>query len=77
MDAIEKLRKEVLDANLGIYRGGLVTEHAGNASGIDRKRGLVKRVGGDNAFRRLFHGSAAGEVEARDNLALDALNGEL
>jgi len=41
MDAIEKLRKEVLEANLGIYRGGLVTEHAGNASGIDRKRGLV------------------------------------
>lgn len=41
MDAIEKLRKEVLEANLGTYRGGLVTEHAGNASGIDRKRGLV------------------------------------
>lgn len=41
MDTVEKLRKEVWEANLGIYRGRLVTEHAGNASGIDRKRGVV------------------------------------
>ena len=41
MATLEKLQREVLEANLGIYRGGLVTEHAGNASGIDRKRGLV------------------------------------
>lgn len=41
MDSLEKLRREVWETNLGIYRGGLVTEHAGNASGIDRKRGVV------------------------------------
>ncbi len=36
-----QLRREVWHANLGIWRGGLVTMHSGNASGIDRKRGLV------------------------------------
>jgi L-ribulose-5-phosphate 4-epimerase len=36
-----QLRREVWQANLGIYRAGLVTMHSGNASGIDRKRGLV------------------------------------
>lgn len=41
MDSLEKLRREVWETNLGIHRGGLVTEHAGNASGIDRKRGVV------------------------------------
>lgn len=37
----EKLRREVREANLGIFRAGLVTMHAGNASGVDRKQGLV------------------------------------
>jgi L-ribulose-5-phosphate 4-epimerase len=37
----EKLRREVWEANLGIFRAGLVTMHAGNASGVDRKQGLV------------------------------------
>ena len=41
MKVSEQLRREVWEANLGIYRAGLVTMHAGNASGIDRKRGLV------------------------------------
>jgi len=41
MKVSEKLRREVWEANLGIYRAGLVTMHAGNASGVDRKRGLV------------------------------------
>ncbi len=41
MKVSEKLRREVWEANLGIYRSGLVTMHAGNASGVDRKRGLV------------------------------------
>jgi L-ribulose-5-phosphate 4-epimerase len=41
MPSFEKLRREVWQANLGIYRGGLVTMHSGNASGIDRRRGLV------------------------------------
>ena len=41
MKASEQLRREVWQANLGIYRAGLVTVHAGNASGVDRKRGLV------------------------------------
>jgi L-ribulose-5-phosphate 4-epimerase len=41
MATLEQLRKEVWEANLGIWRGGLVTMHSGNASGIDRRRGLV------------------------------------
>ena len=41
MATVEQLCKEVWEANLGIFRGGLVTMHSGNASGIDRKRGLV------------------------------------
>ncbi|MGE5327139.1 MAG: L-ribulose-5-phosphate 4-epimerase [Deltaproteobacteria bacterium] len=41
MATLEQLRKQVWEANVGIYRGGLVTMHSGNASGIDRKRGLV------------------------------------
>lgn len=38
---LERLRRDVWKANLGIYKARLVTEHAGNASGIDRQRGLV------------------------------------
>ncbi len=38
---VEQLRKEVWEANLGIFRAGLVTMHSGNASGIDRKRGVI------------------------------------
>jgi L-ribulose-5-phosphate 4-epimerase len=38
---LQQLRREVWEANQGIYRGGLVTMHSGNASGIDRQRGLV------------------------------------
>lgn len=41
MPTLEQLRREVWGANLGIWRGGLVTMHSGNASGIDRERGLV------------------------------------
>ncbi|HLY60371.1 MAG TPA: L-ribulose-5-phosphate 4-epimerase [Terriglobia bacterium] len=41
MPSFEKLRREVWEANLGIYRAGLVTMHSGNASGIDRERGWV------------------------------------
>ncbi len=41
MPSLEKLRREVWKANVEIFRAGLVTMHAGNASGIDRKRGLV------------------------------------
>ena len=41
MPPLEQLRREVYAANLGIWRGGLVTMHSGNASGIDRKRGVV------------------------------------
>ena len=41
MPTLEQLRREVYEANLGIWRGGLVTMHSGNASGIDRKRGIV------------------------------------
>jgi len=41
MSRIEKLREEVWKANRGVYRAGLVTMHSGNASGIDRNRGVV------------------------------------
>jgi len=41
MATLEQLRRQVWEANLGIYRAGLVTMHSGNASGIDRERGLV------------------------------------
>ena len=41
MSKIEHLREEVWKANLGIYRAELVTMHSGNASGIDRERGVV------------------------------------
>ncbi len=41
MPSFQQLRREVWEANQGVFRGGLVTMHAGNASGIDRRRGLV------------------------------------
>jgi L-ribulose-5-phosphate 4-epimerase len=41
MATFEQLLREVYEANLGIFRAGLVTMHSGNASGIDRRRGLV------------------------------------
>lgn len=41
MSSLETLRREVWEANLGIFRAGLVTMHSGNASGIDGKRELV------------------------------------
>lgn len=41
MPSLEQLRRQVWEANLGIYRAGLVTMHSGNASAIDRERGLV------------------------------------
>jgi L-ribulose-5-phosphate 4-epimerase len=41
MANLEQLRRQVWEANQGIYRAGLVTMHSGNASGIDRKDGLV------------------------------------
>lgn len=39
--SLKEFRDEVWAANLDIFRAGLVTMHSGNASGIDRKRGLV------------------------------------
>jgi L-ribulose-5-phosphate 4-epimerase len=41
MSKLELLREEVWKANLGVYRARLVTMHSGNASGIDRDRGVV------------------------------------
>lgn len=38
---LEQLRQQVWEANQGIYRAGLVTMHSGNASGIDRERGVI------------------------------------
>ncbi|MEP7367169.1 MAG: L-ribulose-5-phosphate 4-epimerase [Acidobacteriota bacterium] len=39
--SLERLREEVLEANLEIVRRGLVLYTFGNVSGIDRERGLV------------------------------------
>jgi L-ribulose-5-phosphate 4-epimerase len=39
--SLKDLKKSVWEANQGIFRAGLVTMHSGNASGIDRTRGLV------------------------------------
>jgi L-ribulose-5-phosphate 4-epimerase len=36
-----QLREEVLEANLEVVRGRLVLYTFGNASGVDRERGLV------------------------------------
>lgn len=49
------LRDEVLEANLSLVRNGLVVETFGNASGIDRERGLVviKPSGVDYARLRI------------------------
>lgn len=49
MSSLEQLRREVWEANMGIFRAGLVTMHAGNGSGIDRKRRrvLIKPSGMD------------------------------
>lgn len=38
---LEKLKKEVLKANLELVKNGLVTLTWGNVSGIDRRKGLV------------------------------------
>src|ERR1035437_4939507 len=38
---LEKLRAEVLEANLELVRAGLVLYTFGNASGIDREQGLI------------------------------------
>lgn len=39
--SLKALKKAVWEANQGIFRAGLVTMHSGNASGIDRARGIV------------------------------------
>ena len=41
MPELENLKQQVLDANLELVRQGLVLFTFGNASGIDRERGLV------------------------------------
>ena len=41
MSSLQQLRQQVFEANLGIYRAGLVTMHSGNASGIDRQSGSI------------------------------------
>ena len=39
--SLKQLREDVLEANLELVRGGLVLYTFGNASGIDREKGLV------------------------------------
>src|ERR1700678_3424657 len=49
ISALDTLKEQVLEANLELVRQGLVLFTFGNASGIDRHRGLVviKPSGGD------------------------------
>src|SRR5258708_28347561 len=39
--AVNQLRVQVWETNLGIFRAGLVTMHSGNASGISREHAIV------------------------------------
>ncbi len=39
--SLKALKNAVWEANQGIFKAGLVTMHSGNASGIDREKGLV------------------------------------
>ena len=41
LDSLDTLKEQVLEANLELVRQGLVLFTFGNASGIDRDRGLV------------------------------------
>ena len=41
IDVLERLKQEVLEANLDLPKYGLVTFTWGNVSGIDRETGLV------------------------------------
>jgi L-ribulose-5-phosphate 4-epimerase len=41
MNMLKALREQVLEANLSLVRNGLVVETFGNASGVDRVKGLV------------------------------------
>ena len=38
---LSELRRQVYDANVGIFRAGLVTMHSGNVSAIDALRQVV------------------------------------
>ena len=38
---LERLRREVCQANLDLVKAGLVIQTWGNVSGIDRQRGLM------------------------------------
>ena len=38
---LEQLKREVCQANLDLVKAGLVIQTWGNASGIDRRRGLM------------------------------------
>src|SRR5271155_2249797 len=50
---LRELREQVLDANLELVRQGLVLYTFGNASGIDRERGLVVIKPSGVAYERL------------------------
>ena len=80
---MQELKKKVLEANLELVRQGLVIYTWGNASGIDRDRGLVvimdnrintKRYGQDfiNSIPRCTR--ITGSVRDLPKLALDWLN---
>ncbi|HLW77327.1 MAG TPA: class II aldolase/adducin family protein, partial [Bryobacteraceae bacterium] len=50
---LEQLRAEVLEANLEIVRRGLVLYTFGNASGVDRARGLIAIKPSGVAYEKL------------------------
>lgn len=65
---LENLKKQVFDANLSLVKHGLVTFTWGNASGIDREKGLVviKPSGVDYEI-----------MTAEDMVVVDLLSGEV
>ncbi|HET8549089.1 MAG TPA: L-ribulose-5-phosphate 4-epimerase AraD [Bryobacteraceae bacterium] len=62
----EKLRREVLEANLELIRRGLVIYTFGNASGIDREQGLVIIKPSGVAFDELTpHSMVVADLDGR------------
>src|SRR5690606_5842436 len=66
---LEKLKQEVLEANLALPAHGLVTFTWGNVSGIDREEGLVVRITG--AKNDVFHEVEFVAVHVKDRIIVE------
>ena len=84
---LEQLKAEVCKANLDLVAEGLVIQTWGNASGIDRERGLMaikpsgvpyeKMTAGDMVVTDMNGKVVEGWVAPTDQYALDELLGRL